>query len=87
MINPNDIHYEYNVQGYMVYYKDKPIYGAGIDKIDKRRRSNLKLFREEAELVKRQIVNGFMGQDTKDRIKIIDLEETKDEEHGLCVGL
>lgn len=79
MINPNDIHYEYSIRGYMIYYKGKPIYGSGIDKSAKGRMSNSRLFREEAELVKRQIVNGFMGQDMKDRIKTIDQEETKDE--------
>ena len=58
-INPNDIHYSYNTRGYMMYYKDKPIGGAGISKDAKGCRANLKLFREQAELEKRRIVSGF----------------------------
>lgn len=79
MINPNDVHYEYSIRGYMVYYKNKPIYSAWIDKSAKGCISNLKLFREQAELAKRQIINGFVDQHTRERIETIDREEAKDD--------
>ena len=59
MINEKDISYSYNTKGYMLYYKNKPIGGAGIDKHAKGCRSNLKLFREQAEHDKRAILNGY----------------------------
>ena len=58
-INPKDIHYSYDTRGYMMYYKDKPIGGAGISKEAKGCRANLKLFKEQAEIEKRRIVSGF----------------------------
>lgn len=57
-INPQDIHYEYTTRGYMLYYKNRPIGGGGIDKHAKGCRSNLKLFKEYAEIEKRNLVNG-----------------------------
>lgn len=59
MIEEKDIYYSYNTKGYMLYYKDKPIGGVGIDKHAKGCRSNLKLFREQAEYDKRAILNGY----------------------------
>lgn len=59
MINEKDITYSYDTKGYMLYYKDKPIGGAGIDKYAKGCRSNLKFFREQAAHDKRAILNGY----------------------------
>lgn len=72
MINENDIHYSYDTRGYVMYYKDKPICGAGIDKYAKGCRANLKLFRECAERTKRQILAGYIDEYTKDLIRKID---------------
>lgn len=74
MINANDISYSYNTRGYMLYYKGKPIGGAGIDKNAKGCRSNLKLFKEQAELDKRAILNGYAKR-YLDVIADIDKEE------------
>ena len=61
-IEEKDLWYEYNTRGYMLYYKDRPIGGAGILKSAKGCRSNLKLFKEEAEMDKRAILKGYGGQ-------------------------
>lgn len=53
-----DIHYEYNTRGYMMYYKGEPIGGAGIDKRAKGSRGNLKLFKAAAEATKRELIAG-----------------------------
>ena len=58
-IDPKDIHYEYSTRGYMLYYKDKPIGGAGIASSAKGCRSNLKLFKDLAEKAKRDVLNGY----------------------------
>ena len=76
-IHPNDIHYSYNTRGYMMYYKDKPIGGAGISKEAKGCRANLKLFREQAEIEKRRIVNGIINRYMLKEIQKIDEEELK----------
>lgn len=76
MVNANDISYSYNTKGYMFYYKGKPIGGAGIDKNTKGCQSNLKLFKEQAELDKRAILNGYAKR-YLDAIADIDKEETK----------
>jgi hypothetical protein len=76
MVNANDISYSYNTKGYMFYYKGKPIGGAGIDKNAKGCQSNLKLFKEQAELDKRAILNGYAKR-YLDAIADIDKEETK----------
>ena len=57
-IRPEDIHYSYNTRGYMMYYKEKPIGGAGISKEAKGCRSNLKLFQNCADIDKRGILAG-----------------------------
>lgn len=59
MIDSSLIHYEYDTRGYMLYYKSKPIGGVGIAKSAKGCKQNLKLFREQAELAKRSIINGY----------------------------
>lgn len=73
-IRKEDIHYEYDTRGYMIYYKNKPICGAGIDKYAKGCRDNLKLFRDCAEATKRQILAGYIDGYMKDRIREIDKE-------------
>lgn len=74
-INPTDIHYEYDTRGYMLYYKDKPIGGAGIAKSAKGCRANLKLFRESAEAEKRALLNGRGSAYMLAAIKEIDEKE------------
>lgn len=58
MINPNDLSYAYNTKGYMLYYKNHPIGGAGISPFAKGCKANLKLFRQEAETDRQMILNG-----------------------------
>lgn len=67
-IDVNDIHYEYNTRGYMLYYKDLPIGGAGVDRHAKVSRSNLKLFRDCADRTKRQICAGYIDNYMWDQI-------------------
>ena len=75
-ISPSDIHYEYDTRGYMLYYKDKPLGGAGIDKHAKGCRANLKLFKESAEIEKRNLLNGRGRKDMIAIIEKINEEET-----------
>lgn len=58
-IDEKDLWYEYSTRGYMLYYKDRPIGGAGISKSAKGCRDNLKLFKEQAEMDKRAILKGY----------------------------
>lgn len=60
-LKPEDVHYEYNTRGYMMYFKDKPIGGAGIAKSAKGCRSNIKLFKGEAEYDKKALCEGFVS--------------------------
>lgn len=76
-INPTDIHYSYDSRGYMMYYKDKPIGGAGINKKAKGCLANVKLFKEQAELEKNRILNGFINSYMLENIRKIDEEEAK----------
>ena len=73
-IRAEDIRYTYDTRGYMMYYKGKPIGGAGIDRSAKGCRSNLKLFRELAEVTKRNILAGY-EQRMQDEIRKIQQEE------------
>ena len=57
-IDEKDISYSYNSRGYMMYYKGQPIGGAGIAASARGHRSNLKLFRDHAEVTKRSIMRG-----------------------------
>lgn len=75
-INPSDIHYSYNTRGYMMYYKDKPIGGAGLGNGVRGCRANLKLFKEQAEVEKRRILNGFISEYMLKEIQKIDEEES-----------
>ena len=58
-IRPDDIRYSYNRRGYMLFYKGKPIGGAGLSIGEKGCRANLKLFQHCAEVDKRQILSGY----------------------------
>lgn len=73
-ISASDIHYEYNTRGYMMYYKGKPIGGAGIDKHAKGCRSNLALFRNYAESTKRSILAGRIDAHMREAMEKIDSE-------------
>ena len=77
IINPSDIHYSYDTRGYMMYYKGKPIGGAGLGKGVSGCRANLKLFKEQAEIEKRRIVNGIISEYMLKEIKKIDEEESQ----------
>jgi len=72
MIEAKDIHYEYNNRGYMMFYKGKPIGGAGISREAKGCRSNLKLFRDSAENTKRAILAGRIDAFMREEIVKID---------------
>ena len=74
-INPDDVYYTYSTRGYMMYYKGKPIGGAGIAKSAKGCRSNLKLFKDLAESTKQRICSGFVDAYMKEQIEKIDKEE------------
>lgn len=71
MINPNAITYTYTRNGYMLYYKDRPIGGAGTDN-EKAHLSNLKLYKEQAELEKQRLLNGICNKYMLDAIQEID---------------
>ena len=87
MIEAKDIHYEYNTRGYMMYYKGKPIGGAGIGNGAKGCRSNLKLFRDYAESTKRSIVSGHIDVYMREQIEKIDAESSNNMSgrNGKCV--
>lgn len=70
-----DIHYEYNTRGYMMYYKGEPIGGAGIDKSAKGSRGNLKLFKDAAEATKRSLLAG--GGSSLMKSEIVNIERRK----------
>ena len=74
-MNANDIHYTYNTRGYMMYYKDQPIGGAGIDKYAKGCRSNLSLFKEAAAATKRDLLAGRGSKYMMDCIREIEQTE------------
>ena len=77
-MKPEDLLYQCNVKGYMLYYKGKPIGGAGIVEscYEKKKypRSNVKLFRECAERDKAKILAGIGSKMYLDNIKKIDGE-------------
>lgn len=72
---PDQLHYEYNTRGYMMYYRGKPIGGAGVDRLAKVSRSNLKLFRDYAESTKRRMLAGYIDKFMREQIEKIDREE------------
>ena len=67
-IDPKDLHYEYDSRGYMLYYKDKPIGGAGISKNARGHRSNTKLFRDSAEATLQGVLHGRIDRYMLDEI-------------------
>lgn len=69
MFNEKDFHYIYTRNGYMIYYKDKPIGGAGIAVSAKGRFDNLKIFRKAAEY---DLYNILRGRGLKRYLDIID---------------
>lgn len=75
-IDTDEIHYEYNTRGYMMYYKGIPIGGAGIDRNAKGSSANLKLFRECADRTKRQMCAGYIDKYMWDEICRIDRGES-----------
>ena len=77
MIDPDDIHYEYNSRGYMMFYKGNPIGGAGISKEAKGHRSNVKLFREYAQSTKGRICAGYIDRFMLEEIERIDSENER----------
>ena len=74
-IASSDIHYEYNTRGYMMFYKGKPIGGAGIGGEARGCRANLKLFQQYAESTKRQILSGYIDAYMREAMEKIDAEE------------
>ena len=71
-MKPEELSYQCNVKGYMLYYKGKPIGGAGISREAKGCRSNLKLFRDSAENTKRAILAGRIDAFMREEIVKID---------------
>ncbi len=72
MINPNALTYTYSSKGYMLYYKDIPIGGAGTDTEKKPHRSNVRLYKELAEIDKQRLLNGIGSKLMYDAIREID---------------
>lgn len=71
-ISETDVYYTYNTRGYMLYYKNQPIGGAGISKYAKGCRSNLSLFKELGEATKRDLLNGRANNFMWEAINAID---------------
>lgn len=71
-MNKSELTYSYGTRGYTVFYKGKPIYGVGIDKSAKGCKSNLKLFKQQAEMEISNILNNCVGPFTKQLIIAID---------------
>ena len=78
MINPDDIHYEYDSRGYMMFYKGNPIGGAGIGKEAKGCRSNVELFHECAKRTKERICAGYIDRYMLEVIERIDSENERE---------
>lgn len=82
MERPDELYYEYNTKGYMLYYRGKPIGGGGIDKYAKGCRANLSLFRTYAEVDKREILSGRGQKRYLDLIEKIDADEEEEAEEN-----
>ena len=74
-IKDEELRYEYNTRGYMLYYRDKPIGGAGVSKTSRGCKGNLKLNKDTGELVKRNILNGRIDKFMLDVILKIQAEQ------------
>jgi len=75
-----DFSYSYNSRGYMIFYKTKPIGGAGIlpDARGPRGRQvqkQLDEYRHEADITIRDIMNGRMSERQRKLIEAIDRGE------------
>ena len=73
-MNKSELTYSYSTRGYTIFYKGKPIYGVGIDKSAKGCRSNLRLFKQQAEMEIHRILNNCIGPFTQQLILAIDTE-------------
>jgi len=62
MIQKSDITYTYDSFGYMLHYKGVNIGGAGTLGREKRVTSNLKFYKDQAEVEKRNILQGRLGR-------------------------
>ena len=76
-MNASDITYNYDSRGYTMYYKGKPIGGAGIAKSAKGHRSNLTLMRSYAESTKNSLLHGGEPY-MQEQIKKIDWEDCEE---------
>ena len=72
MINPNAITYTCTRQGYMLYYKGIAIGGAGTDTEKTPRWTNVKLYKEQAEIEKQRLLGGIGRPSMYDAIREID---------------
>lgn len=77
MKKPDELYYEYTTKYYMLYYRGKPLGGAGIAREARGCRANLKLFKECAERDKQAILNGRGDKRYLEVIDKIDLEEER----------
>lgn len=78
LMKKEDFSYSYSRTGYTVFYKNQPIYAAGVAREDeahaRRYPSNAKLSKESAERERNRILAGYMCPDTRERIRKIDNE-------------
>lgn len=72
MINPNAITYTCTSRGYTMYYKDLPIGCAGTITEKKPRWTNIRVYRELAEVEKQRLLNGIGYKHMYDAIREID---------------
>lgn len=70
----SDVTYTYDHFGYMMQYKRHKIGGAGVLKRGRKIPSNLTFYRDQAEVEKRNILNGQLGR-FKNIITEIDQKE------------
>lgn len=73
-LNPADVTFTYGHHGYTIVYKGIPIGGAGLLNNNQKKKSNLKLFRQQAETTRRNILDNKMRSDM--RLKIKNINET-----------
>jgi len=78
-INPEDITYDSDSTGYMMYYKGKPIGGAGSLPSDKKKHwrnvsKDVSMYGGMAETMRQNILNDNMGRGMREAIEEIDAE-------------
>lgn len=71
-MNKSELTYSYGTKGYTIFYKGKPIYGVGIDKSAKGCKTNLRLFKQQAEMEINKILNNYISPFTQKLITTID---------------